>query len=176
MKAKHNKKESGQGLMEFALVLPILIILLSGIYDVGRVVFIKTNLQHLSAEIHKMTSLYSEKGTVGGIKGGSMFYNLDEAIDYLVNTNQLVSEDNLNYEIIYHDKMERHFQRKHFDRNYQRFLPSENRNDAQFVTVRVEYRANDIFLMTNIFRKEDLVFNHEYTGLIYLGSDGYDPK
>ena len=174
MRSKNN--ESGQGLMEFALVLPILIILLSGIYDVGRVVFIKTNLQHLAAEIHKMTSLYSEKGTVGGIKGGSMFQSLDEAVDYLVNSNQLVAESGLHYEIIYHDKVERHFQRKHFDNTIQRFVPSENRNDAQFVTVKVRYTSEDIFLMTKIFSKEDLVFNHEYTGLIYLGSDGYDQK
>jgi len=171
---KKNHKESGQGLMEFALVLPILIILISGIYDVGRVVFIKTNLQHLAAEIHKMTALYSEKGTVEGIKTGSIFQNIDEAVVYLIQSNQLFDEAGLEYEVIYHEVTERHFERHHFDYKTQRFMTAPNRNDGQFVTVKVKYVTDDLFLMTNIFRGKDLVFTHEYTGLMYVGSDGYD--
>lgn len=170
------KKESGQGLAEFALVLPILIILLIGIFDVGRVIFIKTNLQHLSAEIHKMTSLYSEKGTVGGIQGGAAFSDLDEAIQFLLDSNQLIDSENLVYEVNFGDEFSRPFERYNFDNNHNRFLPSSNRHDAKYVRVRLDYELNDFFMFSNFFNKNNLKLSHEYTGLIFVGSDGYDAQ
>ena len=44
------KDERGQSLIEFALILPILILLVSGIFDFGRVLYTQMNLQLITQE------------------------------------------------------------------------------------------------------------------------------
>lgn len=44
------RKEEGQSLVEFALILPILLVLLIGIFDFGRVMYVHLNLELVAQE------------------------------------------------------------------------------------------------------------------------------
>jgi len=49
--AKHKKREqSGQGLVEFALILPVLLLILVGVFEFGRALFIYSNLFNAARE------------------------------------------------------------------------------------------------------------------------------
>ena len=50
MRKQGNKHEKGQSLVEFALALPILILILSGLVDIGRVYFAFIFLEEAAAE------------------------------------------------------------------------------------------------------------------------------
>lgn len=47
---RFRKNEKGQGLVEFALILPILLLLLVAIVDFGWLIFVKTNLNNAARE------------------------------------------------------------------------------------------------------------------------------
>ena len=47
---RFRKNEKGQGLVEFALILPILLLLLVAIVDFGWMIFVKTNLNNADRE------------------------------------------------------------------------------------------------------------------------------
>ncbi|HUM37637.1 MAG TPA: TadE/TadG family type IV pilus assembly protein, partial [Anaerolineae bacterium] len=44
MAKRSNRRPKGQGLVEFALILPLLLLILLGIFEFGRVLFIYSNL------------------------------------------------------------------------------------------------------------------------------------
>ena len=52
------KSEKGQAAVEFALVLPILLMLIFGIIDFGRVLYTKSALTSLSQEAARHVSIY----------------------------------------------------------------------------------------------------------------------
>lgn len=52
------KSEKGQAAVEFALVLPILLILIFGIIDFGRILYTKNALTSLSQEAARHASIY----------------------------------------------------------------------------------------------------------------------
>jgi len=52
------KSEKGQAMVEFALILPILLILILGIIDFGRVLYTKSALTSLSQEAARHASIY----------------------------------------------------------------------------------------------------------------------
>jgi len=52
------KSEKGQAAVEFALVLPILLILIFGIIDFGRILYTKSALTSLSQETARHASIY----------------------------------------------------------------------------------------------------------------------
>ena len=47
---KHEEKEKGQSLLEFALILPVLIILLAGVLDLGRLYYAYVSVTDAAAE------------------------------------------------------------------------------------------------------------------------------
>ena len=51
------KNEQGQSLIEFALIVPILILMVSGIFDFGRVLYTYMNLNHLTQETVRLGGL-----------------------------------------------------------------------------------------------------------------------
>ncbi|WZL72720.1 TadE/TadG family type IV pilus assembly protein [Clostridiaceae bacterium 35-E11] len=51
------KDQQGQSLLEFALIVPILILLVSGIFDFGRVFYTYMNLHHLTQETVRLGGL-----------------------------------------------------------------------------------------------------------------------
>lgn len=52
------KSEKGQAMVEFALVLPILLMLLLGIIDFGRILYTKSAITSLSQEAARHASIY----------------------------------------------------------------------------------------------------------------------
>jgi Flp pilus assembly protein TadG len=52
------KSEKGQAMVEFALVLPILLLLILGIIDFGRILYTKNALTALSQEAARHASIY----------------------------------------------------------------------------------------------------------------------
>lgn len=173
MKKKQN--ESGQSLVEFALVLPILIIMLFGIFDIGRVIFIRTNLQHLTAEIQKISVFHLEKGVEGGIQTGSMFPTLDKAIAHIIDNSSL-DKDAFDYKITLSEPQKRHFQRHHYNPYNPEFDVYDNRHDFQYVTVETKYHYKTDYSLTSLFNKDGFILTDRYSGLIYIGSDAYDKK
>ena len=65
-KIKKFKNESGQALVEFALILPILLLLAGPAIDLGRAVYAKTTLQNISEDITKIMILEKEYSHQGG--------------------------------------------------------------------------------------------------------------
>jgi Flp pilus assembly protein TadG len=47
---KHRRKEKGQSLLEFALALPVLLIILAGVLDLGRAYYVYVALTDAAAE------------------------------------------------------------------------------------------------------------------------------
>ena len=60
MHGQKNTREKGQSLVEFALALPILILILSGLVDIGRAYFAYIYLEEAAAEAVKYLALYPE--------------------------------------------------------------------------------------------------------------------
>jgi Flp pilus assembly protein TadG len=72
------KNEHGQGLVEFLLVLPILLIVLVGVFDLGRVFFITITIQNATREGARYgISQY-------GVPGKSITQVFSETINYTV--------------------------------------------------------------------------------------------
>ncbi|GGF28715.1 type IV pilus associated TadE family protein [Halobacillus andaensis] len=58
------KKEDGQSLVEFALALPILLLLVIGIIDFGRVLYIHLQLELVTQESVRLGGLGQEDGSI----------------------------------------------------------------------------------------------------------------
>lgn len=61
------KKEKGQSLVEFALVLPLLLLLLFGIVDFGRVFHAYLTIDHVGREVARAVSVGSDEATINNI-------------------------------------------------------------------------------------------------------------
>jgi Flp pilus assembly protein TadG len=60
----HRDRRSGQSLVEFALVLPIFLVIVIGIFDVGRAVFTYNTLTNGVREGARMATVNQDPGTV----------------------------------------------------------------------------------------------------------------
>lgn len=60
------KKERGQSIVEFAFILPILLLLLGPVIDLGRAVYAKTQLQNITGDLLHMVILENEYSYQGG--------------------------------------------------------------------------------------------------------------
>ncbi|RLL47031.1 pilus assembly protein [Oceanobacillus piezotolerans] len=58
------KKQDGQSLVEFALVLPILLLLLVGIFDFGRILYTHLQLEMVAQESVRMGGLGNSDETI----------------------------------------------------------------------------------------------------------------
>ncbi|MGG2025715.1 TadE/TadG family type IV pilus assembly protein [Gottfriedia sp. S16(2024)] len=61
------KSEKGQSLVEFALVVPVLILLLFGILDFGRVYYTYLTLDHAGREAARTASIGKDDATIKGV-------------------------------------------------------------------------------------------------------------
>jgi Flp pilus assembly protein TadG len=77
--AVHKRRERGQSMVEFALVLPLLVVLLLGILDFGRAVFMYNGLSQAARDIARVTSVHR-----GDPLGSSS--ETDEVVDGLMDT------------------------------------------------------------------------------------------
>lgn len=79
------KKERGQSLVEFALVLPILLVILCGILDFGWLFYNQLNLNNACREVARYSVVHSSEATLDdnvknmlkGSMGDSASYTLD---------------------------------------------------------------------------------------------------
>jgi Flp pilus assembly protein TadG len=60
MHGQKNTREKGQSMVEFAMALPILILILSGLIDIGRAYFAYIYLEEAAAEAVKYLALFPE--------------------------------------------------------------------------------------------------------------------
>ncbi|MCM3765807.1 TadE/TadG family type IV pilus assembly protein [Neobacillus niacini] len=58
------KSEKGQSMVEFALILPILVMLLFAIVDFGRAFHVYLTLDHTGREIARLMSIGSDEATI----------------------------------------------------------------------------------------------------------------
>lgn len=61
---KHTKKEKGQALVEFALVLPILLVVLCGIIDFGWILSCQNELTNAAGETARYAAIYANNSDV----------------------------------------------------------------------------------------------------------------
>jgi Flp pilus assembly protein TadG len=75
-----NNYQQGQGLLEFALVLPILLLVVFGVLDLGRIFFATINLTNAAREGVRYLTLHPDDVTnPGGTFKGSKTAAVDEA-------------------------------------------------------------------------------------------------
>lgn len=74
------KDRKGQALVEFIMILPVFLILIMGIFDIGNIIFKKYKLQN---ELDVVKELYLNN-------------KIDELNNYINNNNLKVSYDNVN--------------------------------------------------------------------------------
>lgn len=82
------QRSRGQALVEFALIFPIALILLLGVFDVGRAVFIYNGLTNAAREGARLAIVNQDKALVGQRVQATAF---GSAISNLGNLNDLVS-------------------------------------------------------------------------------------
>lgn len=170
---KYIKDEKGNSLVEFALVLPIMLIILSLIFDVGRAVHAKTSLQYLAGEIQKAVVLYEEAGTTGGIRVYSRNQDRDELVKKIIKDNTSLDKTNLTHKITSDGVEERSFIGHHYDPS-KGFVLAENRNDIEYITATVEYTMPYGMAITKAILGDSIKLSESYTGLMYVGGDGWD--
>lgn len=57
------RRDRGQALVEFALVLPVFLMLLMGVFDLGRGIYMYNGVAEAAREIARVTSVYPCQGT-----------------------------------------------------------------------------------------------------------------
>ena len=65
---KRNTRERGQDLVEFALILPILLLILMVILDLGRAVYYYSSMQNSTREGARYGIVHSEPGDIAAIE------------------------------------------------------------------------------------------------------------
>lgn len=92
---KVSRSKAGQSLVEFALLLPLLMLLIMGLFDVGRAVFYYSILNTAVREGTRFAVVQSDceyRVNVGSCDGGYW----ESAADYPLNCNDAISQGNLN--------------------------------------------------------------------------------
>lgn len=84
---KYNRKIRAQAMVEFAIVLPILLVLLFGILEVGRLIFIFSSVSNASRQAARFGSVSGEINTVS-------FYQDCDGIREAANQSALITEFN----------------------------------------------------------------------------------
>lgn len=78
------KTEKGQSLVEFALVLPVLLLILFGIVDFGRILHVYLTLDHAGREAARVASIGEQSDTkikdVAEAQGGSIQLDRDKVL------------------------------------------------------------------------------------------------
>ena len=59
----YRSRDRGQALVEFALVLPVFLMLLMGVFDLGRGIYMYNGVAEAAREIARVTSVYPCQGT-----------------------------------------------------------------------------------------------------------------
>ncbi|WP_350343112.1 TadE family protein [Proteinivorax tanatarense] len=168
------KKENGYSFVEFALVLPLVLIMLGLIFDMGRAVHVKMELQHVAGEVQKVITLYEEEGVTGGIRAHSEHNNLDELVLQIINEGTNLNSDNLNVSIEESETKERWFIGHHYNQRTRRFDRINNRNDVKYVTVTADYEMPFGMFITKTILGDSIQLSESFTGLMYCGGDGWD--
>lgn len=168
------KSEEGHSLVEFALILPIMLIILGLIFDIGRAVHTKTNLQHLAGEIQKVVVLYEEAGAKGGIKRYSNYRDRDELVNKVIDENTSLDRDKLIHRISSEGVKSRRYIGHHYNLESGQFVSTGNRNDIEYITATVEYNMPYYIFVTRLILGDSIKLSESYTGLMYVGGDGWD--
>lgn len=171
---KNIRDEKGYSLVEFALVLPIMLIILGLIFDIGRAVHAKTNLQHLAGEIQKVVVLYEEAGAKGGIRTYSKYKDRDELVNKVIDENTSLDKTKLTHHISSEGVEERRYIGHHYNYISGEFVNTVNRNDIEYITATVEYDMTYSMFITRAILGDGIKLSESYTGLMYAGGDGWD--
>ncbi|QQY80124.1 TadE-like protein [Keratinibaculum paraultunense] len=163
------KHEKGTSLVEFALVLPIMLIMLGLICDMGRAVHAKINLQHLTGEIQRAVILYEEAGATDGIKRYSNYKNADQIIRKVIEENTNLDKSKLRYTISRSESIRRVYTGHYYNYNTGRFDTTPNWNDLCYVTVSLEYELPYIMFITKTILGDSMILSEAYKGMMYLG-------
>lgn len=112
MKLKHMKKENGQAMVEFALVLPLLLLLVGGIIDFGWIFYNQISANNASREaaryiaIHYIPDNMSSKSHYATDSAEDVAFGIVDAYSYLDLTINDIEEiepvkdvDNIGYNI-----------------------------------------------------------------------------
>lgn len=103
---KNSKRTSGQSLIEFTLVFPLLIFLIFGLFDLGRAVFFMTTLNTAVREGTRFAIVQPKSVTNADIETHlrGYYFNIEELADHSAITivrNYLLDDPNVTITITY---------------------------------------------------------------------------
>ena len=80
------RHQSGQSLVEFALILPLFVLLIIGIFDIGRAFFAYIEITNAAREGARLYTFWPDKTTVA---------NIDATVNNEIGNNNLVNSKNI---------------------------------------------------------------------------------
>jgi hypothetical protein len=83
---KANVQHPGQSLVEFALILPLFVLIIVGVFDIGRAFFAYIAISNAAREGARIYTFWPDKTTLA---------NMEAAIDSEIGTNSIVDTDNI---------------------------------------------------------------------------------
>lgn len=174
------KGEKGVALIQFILVFPLMILLLSLVFDVGRVVYAKVNLQHLTSEMLKV-KIISDEGKSDTRE--DEYYKQERTREFLrelIVGNKVLSENLLEYHISESNPIQRNFTYHHNIRGkngYYGFVDNTNSNYLKYVTIDSKYKLKYAMpISKHVFGREEIILEDSITGIMYYKSDGWTTK
>ena len=171
-KIKYSNNEKGVSLIQFGLILPIVVLMLGLIADMGEIIIIKSNLQHLVGEVHKSLVLYEEFGVEGGVKTHLAAATSEEHVKKVIENNRQINNDNLNVEIKWSEKRSRNYM-GHYN-NGTSYETAMNRIDLKDLEVIGTYKVSYKMFITKQILGEGITLQEKFVGPVYVGGDGWD--
>lgn len=167
-------KEEGYSFIQFALVLPIVIIMLGLIFDMGSAIYAKMNIQHLAGDLHSAVSIYNEEMASGGIKEHSDYYSSDHLVKTIINNNKGLNKENISYSIDIGDVIERPFVSHIYNPETGYFSSEQNSNKFKNVKVVVEYKVDFSMAITKSILGDNIILKEKMEGPMFVGTDGME--
>lgn len=78
---KFRKNDKGQGLVEFALILPIFLLIFVAIVDFGWVIFVKTNVNNAAREGARYYAVNEDSSEAAAVAANYLSFLNDSSID-----------------------------------------------------------------------------------------------
>lgn len=172
MTLKYKDNEKGISFIQFGLILPIVVLMLGLIADMGEIIIIKSNLQHLVGEVHKSLVLYEEFGVEGGVKTHLSAPTSEEQVKKIIEANRQINNDNLNVEIKWSEKRSRNYM-GHYNNGYS-YETNMNRIDLKDLEVIGTYKVSYKMFVTKQILGDGITIEERFVGPVYVGGDGWD--
>ena len=166
-------KEDGVAIVQFAVLLPIMILVLAMVVDIGGAVHAKVNVQHLASEVQKATYLSEQGGASGGLYGPEQGDYLRERI---IEENKTLKKDNLKVTIKRTDPETRKFVYHHYvtgvTGSHGYYYKKLNEDKRQYITTNIVYEHPYRIVLTKKLFGDTITLSESFTSMMHIEGDG----